>query len=373
MTQPYRAASTSVARIARFSQRMRSRFACLTTFPRRAGITASAFVLAATLAPGIADAAPQVKIAAFDGSFINFPLYVASDLHLFEKHGVDAQLLYGTGIQTTNMVISGATEFGGFAVEHGVQVIGKGQKLKLLVLNQTNPPFDLIVRNNVALPNLAKGFPASVKDLKGLKLGISSPGASADTSLRLLLQQAGLDPDRDVRIVPVGDPTTQIAALRNGTVDGVMAFEPIQTQAVFGDKIAKSVVNLEKGDAGPDIYRSYAFNGVFARQDYIDAHPAEVKAVVAAVVEAEQMINDPAHLNDVLKVAVARMHGIAPDLLKQYIETYRGTFVPIATPAAIANVNRFLQYQKQLDKPVSYEDAVATAYMPKTFVAGNGK
>jgi NitT/TauT family transport system substrate-binding protein len=372
MIQPYRAALALAARIVRFPRHLRAAFlACPLHY--KGALSTAVVACAVAFTSDAAHAAPSVKIAAFDGSFINFPLYVANDLHLFEKHGVDAQLIYGTGIQPTNMVVSGATEFGGFAVEHGVQVIGKGQKLKLLVLNETNPPFDLIVRNDVPLPNLSKGFPASVNDLKGLKLGISSPGASADTSLRLLLKQAGLDPDRDVRIVPVGDPTTQIAALRNRTVDGTMAFEPIQTQAVFGDKIAKSVVNLEKGQAGPDIYRSYAFNGVFARQDYIDAHPEVVKSVVGAVVEAEQMINDPAHFQDVLKVAIARMHGIPPDLLKQYIETYRGIFVPYASPDAIANVNRFLQYQKQLDKAVPYEQVVATAYMPKTLNQASGK
>ncbi|MFM0007345.1 ABC transporter substrate-binding protein [Paraburkholderia dipogonis] len=361
MAQSYRTASHTAARRKR------------RTGPRLHTLAALALFASALLAGREAQAAESVKISAFDGSFINFPLYVAADLHLFEKHGVNAELIYGTGIQTTNMVVSGATEFGGFAVEHGVQVIGKGQKLKLLVLNETNPPFDLIVRKDLPLPNLAKGYPHSIADLKGLKLGVSTPGASADTSLRLLLKQAGLDPDRDVHLVPIGDPTTQLAALRNHTVDGAMAFEPIQTQAVLGEKTAKSVVNLEKGDAGPDIYRSYAFNGVFARQDYIDKHPAVVKSVVDAVVEAEQLINDPAHIDEVVKVAANRMHGIAPDLLKQYIETYRGIFVPTATPAAIANVNRFLQFQQQITTPVPYEQVVATAYMPKTFTPIAGK
>jgi NitT/TauT family transport system substrate-binding protein len=320
-----------------------------------------------------AQAAGSVKISAFDGTFVSFPLYVASDLHLFEKHGVHAQLIYGTGIQPANMVISGATEFGGFALEHGIQVISKGQKLNLLVLNETNPPFDLIVRNDVPLPNLAKGFPQSVADLKGLRLGVSSPGAGADTALRLLLTQAGLDPDRDVKIVPVGDPSTQVAALRNHTIDGTMAFEPIQTQAVYGEKIAKSVLNLEKGDAGPALYKSYAYNGVFAREDYIAKHPAEVKAVVDAVVEAEQVINDPARIDDVAKIAANRMPGIAANLLKQYIETYRGIFSPVATPEAIANVNRYLQFQKQLTTPVPYEQVVATSVMPTSFTVTKGK
>ncbi|MFM0505891.1 ABC transporter substrate-binding protein [Paraburkholderia caffeinilytica] len=321
--------------------------------------------MAATLAVG-ARADETLKIAAFDGAFVNFPLYVATDLHLFDKHGVHAELVYGLGSQAPTMVMSGATQFGGFAVEHGLLLMGKGQQLKLLVLCQSNPPFDLIVRKDIALPNLAAGFPKSVTDLKGLRLGISAPGASADTGLRLLLKQAGLDPEHDVKIVSIGDAMTQLAALQNRTVDGTMAFEPIQTQAVLGTQAYRSVVNLEKGDTGPEIYREYAFNGLFARKDYIDAHPAQVKAVVAAIVEAEQVINDPARVDDVTDVAAKHMHGIPHDLLKKYVTTYRSVFEPVASPLAIANVNRFVIFQNQLSEPIPYERAVDTRYMPKT-------
>lgn len=307
------------------------------------GLTWLCFV--ATFAAG-ARADDTLKIAAFDGAFVNFPLYVATDLHLFDKHGVHAELVYGLGSQAPTMVMSGATQSGGFAVEHGLLLMGKGQQLKLLVLCQSNPPFDLIVRKDFALPNLAAGFPKSVTDLKGLRLGISAPGASADTGLRLLLSQAGLDPERDVKIVSIGDSMTQLAALQNRTVDGAMAFEPIQTQAVLGMQTYQSVVKLEKGDAGPQIYREYAFNGLFARKDYIDAHPDQVKAVVAAIVDAEQIISDPARIDDVTRVAAAHMRGISYDLLKKYVTTYRGVFEPVASPLAIANVNRCVMYQK---------------------------
>ncbi|MFL9913657.1 ABC transporter substrate-binding protein [Paraburkholderia sp. RL17-337-BIB-A] len=330
------------------------------------GLAGLAGLFAAALLGANALADSTLKIAAFDGAFVNFPLYVATDLHLFDKHGVRAELVYGLGSQAPTMVMSGATEFGGFAVEHGLLLMGKGQQLKLLVLCQSNPPFDLIVRKDIALPNLRAGFPKSVADLKGLRLGISAPGASADTGLRLLLRQAGLDPERDVKIVSIGDAMTQLTALQNRTVDGTMAFEPIQTQAVLGSHAYQSVINLEKGDAGPEIYREYAFNGLFARKDYIDAHPVQVKAVVAAIVEAEQIINDPARIEDVTRVAAAHMHGIPHDLLKEYVATYRGVFEPVASPLAIANVNRFVMYQNQVSVPIPYESVVDTRYMPRT-------
>ena len=136
----------------------------------------------------------KVRISAFQGAFVNLPLYVAQAFKLFEKHGVEAELLYGTGIQVTNIMVGGSSDFGAFAIEHGVTIIGKGQDVRLLVVNQSLPPYGIIVRNDVPTPNIDKPYPAMIKDLKGLKLGITTIGAGTDTALRYLLHQAGIEP-----------------------------------------------------------------------------------------------------------------------------------------------------------------------------------
>jgi NitT/TauT family transport system substrate-binding protein len=316
--------------------------------------------------PGLA--ADHVKVSAFQGTFINFPVYVAKDLKIFEKHGIDAELVYGKGIQPTNMVVSGATMFGGFAVEHGIILASKGQDVRLLVLNQTLPPFTIIVRNQVPTPNVDAAYPKMLKDLKGLKIGISSPGAGTDLTIRYLLEQAGLDPQRDAQIVPVGGPSTQVAALKNGVIDATIAFEPIQTEAIFGLKIAKPILDIEGGH-GPDIFREYAYNGIFTRQTTLDSNPDLVRRFVSAIVEAEQTINDPAQLDAVTKVAAQNMSGIDPANLKAYIGKYRHIFAPIATKKAIENVNQFLIVQKSITKAVPFEKLVASDFMPKHFDA----
>lgn len=316
--------------------------------------------------PGLA--ADHVMVSAFQGTFINFSVYVAKDLKIFEKHGIDAELVYGKGIQPTNMVVSGATEFGGFAVEHGVILASKGQDVRLLVLNQTLPPFTIIVRNQVPTPNINEPYPKMLKDLKGLKIGISTAGASSDLTIRYLLEQAGLDPQRDVQIIPVGGPSTQVAALKNGIIDATIAFEPIQTEAIFGQKIAKPILDIEGGH-GPEILQEYAYNGIFTRQATLDSKPDLVRRFVSAIVEAEQVINDPAQLDTVTKVAAQNMEGIDPANLKTYIGKYHRIFAPIATRKAIENVNKFLIIQKSIAEAVPFEKLVASEFMPKHFDA----
>src|SRR5690349_4421158 len=78
----------------------------------------------------------KVRVSAFQGSFVALPLYVAKEYKLFEKHGLDVELIYGTGIQVTNILVGRSADYGAFAIEHGINLIGKGQDLKLLVVCQ---------------------------------------------------------------------------------------------------------------------------------------------------------------------------------------------------------------------------------------------
>ncbi len=311
----------------------------------------------------------KVRLAAFRSSFVNFPIYVATDLGLFKKHGLDVEIIFGTGAQVTNAVVSGATEFGGFGVENGMAVVAKGQDLRYIVLNQTATPFTLIVRNAVPLPNRDKGYPASLTDLKGLKLGVSTPGASSDNTLRYLLRQAGLDPDKDVKIIPVGNPDTQLAALAHGQIDGTIAFEPIQSAAVFGLKIAKPILDLQAGE-GPDLFRVYAYNGIAARGEYLAKNREVGRRMVAAIVEAEEFINDPAKIDAAVDSAVRNMQGISRDVLDQFLRKYRHIFRPVMTREALDNVNRVLLDSKRITEPVPWEKTVDADLMPKTFKYG---
>src|ERR1700674_2084241 len=87
----------------------------------------AALVLSGLPAASPAPALEKVKLSTFQSNFCCFPVYVAQHLKLFEKHGLEVELVYGTGIQVANILISGSAEFGAFAIEHGVAVTNQGQ------------------------------------------------------------------------------------------------------------------------------------------------------------------------------------------------------------------------------------------------------
>jgi hypothetical protein len=85
------------------------------------------------------------------------------------------------------------------------------------------------------------------------------------------------------------------------------------------------------------------------------------------VVEAEQAINDPARIDDIMKVGAATIKGMDAGLLRAYLGRYRTIFRPVATAQAIENVNSLLYSNKLIPHTVPYDQLVATDFMPKDF------
>src|SRR5262245_23725999 len=74
----------------------------------------------------------------------------------------------------------------------------------------------------------------SPKEMKGKKVAISRYGAFSDIETRFLIRQWGMDPERDVQILQIGNSAARSAALVSGGVDGAVvtpAFVPVARNA----------------------------------------------------------------------------------------------------------------------------------------------
>ncbi|MDP2627288.1 MAG: ABC transporter substrate-binding protein [Candidatus Rokubacteria bacterium] len=308
-----------------------------------------------------------VKIAVLRAAFVYFTPYVAEAKGFFAQHGLDAQLIYfRSGAETTTAVVSGSTEFGALATEHVTQVREQGLRLKAIVANLADSPFTLIVRKEVELPNAARGYPHVVRDLKGLKLGITGRGASTDFTLRFLVKEAGLDPDKDVTIIATGGIATSMAALQKGDIQGYLAFEPIQSQAIHGLGIAKPVIDIRKGE-GPRLLQEYAYNSMVAKEEYLDANPETARRMVAAVLDTHRFLADPKNFEETVKVAEKYFEGINPALLRQILQESLKAYRPVITRQAVANIGEMLRFAGLVKRAPAYEEVVDTRYAPTRF------
>lgn len=66
---------------------------------------------------------------------------------------------------------------------------------------------------------------ATAADLEGKKIGVLALGSASDMMVRGSLSEVGLDPDKDVTILPIGVGAPMAEALNSGTVDAIAGWE----------------------------------------------------------------------------------------------------------------------------------------------------
>ncbi len=112
--------------------------------------------------------------------------------------------------------------------------------------------------------------------------------------LRHWLASGGLDPDRDVRLVVVPPPHT-VAHLSAKVVDGYCAGEPWNQRAVA---LGIGRVAL----TGPDIWRGMPEKVLGVTAAWAARHPAALKALIKALIEACLWLDEPANRPEAARV-----------------------------------------------------------------------
>jgi ABC-type nitrate/sulfonate/bicarbonate transport system substrate-binding protein len=148
------------------------------------------------------------------------PAWVAQDLGLFTKHGLQHSLNY-LAATTAIQAIVGGTEEIGLVGNQGIDVALEGADTVYIASTASRFIFHLY------------GDPAikSVADLKGKVFAATQPAASTDYAGRILLRRSGLVPDKDVKILYAGSSPAVLTTLKSGNAAAGLMSAPITFQA----------------------------------------------------------------------------------------------------------------------------------------------
>jgi ABC-type nitrate/sulfonate/bicarbonate transport system substrate-binding protein len=112
----------------------------------------------------------------------------------------------------------------------------------------------------------------------GKKLGVSNLGGSADIATRTWLRQNGIDPEKDVTIVPTGSAQNRTAALQSGAIQAGMAAPP--------DSLGVEAVGLRPiADLAAEHVPS-ANTAVVMQRSFVNANHDVVQRYVDSLVQA---------------------------------------------------------------------------------------
>ena len=254
-----------------------------------AGVAAAVAMVAS---PSVAQQAPSLGSATFTvvgGGFVNTPTSVMIQKGFLAKHGVAGKLLtLPTGPVIVASLVGGSTDFADANPALSWPLIKQGQCLRYLTAGQ-GVTGDFVAQPDLKLPNLNRGFPESIKDLKGLKIGVVALGSATQIWVEMLLKQAGMSA-RDVTFIGVGINASAIAAFQNKLVDVMVVyppiFNPLQKSPGF-----QMVANWSKGN--PPTLSDLVQSGITTTCKYADANPQIVQAVCKAIAEAHVYMMDP--------------------------------------------------------------------------------
>jgi NitT/TauT family transport system substrate-binding protein len=155
----------------------------------------------------------QDKLRAAFGSLAasHMVLLVAKDLRFFEKHNVEAEVVgHIPGAKAVFPLIAGDAQVIHAAGPPFVQSALGGSDVVIFMGLINSMSFYVVAHKDIT----------SSAQLKGKKLGVSTLGSSSDFSLRFGLSKLGLDPEKDVTILALGDSAIRVNALVNGTIQG---------------------------------------------------------------------------------------------------------------------------------------------------------
>ncbi|MPZ75463.1 MAG: hypothetical protein GEU77_02980 [Deltaproteobacteria bacterium] len=241
-------------------------------FSKSMSITILALFMTLVIAqPSLAQSSklPQLKLAVSTATPHNTPLWVAKDKKIFDKYGVDVQMIFVMGgALVSQMLAAGEIQVAANAPAALVSLIAGGQDIAAFLGISNTSPFTLVTQPSIK----------TAADLRGKRLGTARFGGSSHVSALIALDHLGLDAKRDrVILMQTGLDPERMAALEQKGLDAAM-LQRLATRTMV-NKGYHPLLNLTQAKI------PYQNTVLAARRDYMAAHPKVFDNFTRAVVE----------------------------------------------------------------------------------------
>ena len=230
------------------------------------------FLLMLFLVPSHAFAAEKIRIAVANMNVSFLVAGVAQKKGFFKEEGLEAEIIRMSPPVSVASLISGdldyTTIFGSV-----VRAAVRGIPVKVLASFVDGSTHALIARPEFK----------SVGELRGRTLGVGTIGDTSDTAARMMMKHFGVDPEKEMKIIPIGRDFARLAALKEKLIDVAVAAPPTDAQ---GKKMGFHV-----------LARAYEisrlpFIGLCATDRKIKERPEEVRRTLKALIRANRFMRE---------------------------------------------------------------------------------
>ncbi len=227
-------------------------------------------VLLLLMLTGSGEAADRTRlsISAVDISFLTSG--VASKRGFFRDEGLDVEIIRMNANVSVTALSTGDIDYT-MIFASVVRGALRGMPMRVVASFMDSSTHLLIARPEYK----------SFKDLKGKTLAVSTFGATSDVAARMMFKQGGLDPERELKIIPLGGERARYTALREGIVDVAVLSPPTDSEASrLGFNVLSRFFEHFK----------LPFTGLGVNTKKLKEKPDEVKRMIKAALRANRFV-----------------------------------------------------------------------------------
>jgi len=274
------------------------------------------------------------------------PMFVAQQEGLFEQQGVQVAFISAaSAAERDQLIIAGQAD--GMINDPVATALYNKDTLQVQIVRYAitaTPEYG-------AFYILASGQSGitTVDGLQGVQIGISQ-GTVIEYLTDRFLQAEGLDPEA-IETIAIPKMPDRMSLLGSGELSAALLPDPLAFLAA--QQGAQIILD---GFSHPE----YAYSTIAFRKEIIDAHPEAIRAFLAAVEKATQMINaDPTRWSSLLS---EQKLVPAPIMGSYQVPPYPAAGVP--SQAQWADVLALMQAKGLLAVDLPYSDSVNPAFLP---------
>jgi ABC-type nitrate/sulfonate/bicarbonate transport system substrate-binding protein len=180
----------------------------------RRDVVAAVLLFVAFALPKPGHALERVRVALSVRNVVFLPFYYAKDTKIFDRYGLDAELIQMRSDLQLAGVVSGEIDFTP-AVGPATLGVANAMPVKALAVLYRAPLFSL-----VSPPSLS-----NLKDLEGKRVAVSRIGSDSHRFGSLMLESGGADPKK-ITFIQTGSTTVSLTALQQGSVNAAVLSPP---------------------------------------------------------------------------------------------------------------------------------------------------
>ena len=262
-------------------------------------LSAAALVLSVAATTANAQTLKRIKIGYPSLSFRQSNVWVAREMGLFNKYGLEVEpILFRGGQVATQALVSGDPPIVNIGTV--VQATIQGHNVVLVAAVETK--YDLIIFSRTGITQL--------EQLKGKRIGIT--GFNSATHYASIILARHLNAElKDFTLIPAGLDTERIASVQSGVIDATY----LATSAAPLARRVGLIEHISIGDLGVEVQG----NGFATSRAYIASNRDVVKSALKGFVEAIYFVY--ANKKDAQRVFAKYMRTNNPEVLE---DSYNG-------------------------------------------------